>query len=47
MDAIAFRQADRLGGRRPEMVHCAYRLDVNDYGGLRSPQLVVDYLEPV
>jgi len=47
VDAIAFRQADRLAGRRPEMVHCAYRLDVNDYGGLRSAQLVVDYLEPV
>ncbi|MEJ2514766.1 MAG: single-stranded-DNA-specific exonuclease RecJ [Gammaproteobacteria bacterium] len=47
VDAIAFRQADRLAGPRPGEVHCAYRLDVNDYGGIRSPQLVVEYFEAV
>jgi single-stranded-DNA-specific exonuclease len=47
VDAIAFRQADRLEGRRPDLVHCAYRLEVNDYSGMRSAQLVVEYFEPV
>jgi len=46
MDAIAFRQADRLGNARPAQVRLAYRLDVNEYNGLRSAQLVVEYLEP-
>ncbi len=46
MDAIAFRQADRLGNARPARLHLAYRLDVNEYNGLRSAQLVVEYLEP-
>jgi single-stranded-DNA-specific exonuclease len=46
MDAIAFRQADRLGNARPARLRLAYRLDVNEYNGLRSAQLVVEYLEP-
>jgi single-stranded-DNA-specific exonuclease len=46
MDAIAFRQAERLGNARPARLRLAYRLDVNEYNGLRSAQLVVEYLEP-
>jgi single-stranded-DNA-specific exonuclease len=46
LDGIAFRQAERLGGARPSRLRLAYRLGVNDYAGLRSVQLVVEYLEP-
>jgi single-stranded-DNA-specific exonuclease len=46
MDAIAFRQAQRLEGSQPARVQVAYRLGVNEYAGLRSAQLVVEYLEP-
>jgi single-stranded-DNA-specific exonuclease len=46
LDGIAFRQAGRLGAARPARVHLAYRLGVNDYAGVRSAQLVVEYLEP-
>jgi single-stranded-DNA-specific exonuclease len=46
LDAIAFRQAERLGNARPARLRIAYRLGVNDYAGVRSAQLVVEYLEP-
>ena len=46
LDGIAFRQAERLGGARPPRLRLAYRLGVNDYAGVRSAQLVVEYLEP-
>ena len=46
VDAIAFRQAERLGATRPARLTLAYRLGVNDYAGTRSLQLVVEYLEP-
>ena len=46
LDGIAFRQAERLAGARPARVRLAYRLGVNDYAGVRSAQLVVEYLEP-
>ena len=46
VQGIAFRQADSFVGPRPGLVHVAYRLAVNDYGGMRRAQLVVDYLEP-
>ena len=46
IDAIAFRQAERLGNARPAQLRIAYRLGVNDYAGVRSAQLVVEYLEP-
>ncbi len=44
IDAIGFR----LGGHAAEAgerAHLAYRLDVNDYRGIRSPQLVVEHLQ--
>jgi single-stranded-DNA-specific exonuclease len=46
VDAIAFNQ----GGCMPRargLVHLAYRLDVNDYQGTRSPQLLVEHLTAV
>lgn len=45
LDAIGFNLAERIGeaGGR---VRLAYRLDVNDYRGARSAQLVVEHLEP-
>lgn len=46
VEAIAFRQADRLAGLRPEHLRVAYRLGVNEYNGMRRPQLVVEYFEP-
>jgi len=46
VQGIAFRQADSFVGPRTGLVHVAYRLGVNDYGGMRRAQLVVDYLEP-
>ncbi len=46
LDAIAFRQAERLGRARPARLRLAYRLGVNEYAGVRAVQLVVEYLEP-
>jgi single-stranded-DNA-specific exonuclease len=46
VDGIAFRQAERLGGARPARLRLAYRLAVNEYAGVRSAQLLVEYLEP-
>ena len=47
LDAIAFNQ----GGHHPlaagARLRLAYRLDVNEYRGVRSLQLVVEYLEPL
>jgi single-stranded-DNA-specific exonuclease len=47
IDAVAFNQASRLEGRRPERLRLVYRLDVNDYRGIRSPQLFVEHLLPI
>ncbi len=46
LDAIGFHLAERRGGLG-EQVRLAYRLDINEYRGLRSPQLVFEHLEPV
>ncbi|MEY6432839.1 single-stranded-DNA-specific exonuclease RecJ [Thioalkalicoccus limnaeus] len=43
IDAIGFQLADRIADIGPE-AHLAYRLDVNDYQGQRTPQLVVEHL---
>ena len=47
IDAIAFRAVE--GGAPPDWkrVRAAYRLDLNDYQGNRSLQLVIEHLEPV
>jgi single-stranded-DNA-specific exonuclease len=47
LEAIAFHQADRAAGLQGRGVRMAYRLDANEFRGLRSLQLVVDYLEPL
>ena len=46
LDAIAFNQEDLsdLTGLR---VNLAYRLDANEFRGMRNLQLVVEYLERV
>ena len=41
-DAMLFRRTDLL----PEHIRAVYRLDVNEWNGLRSLQLVLDYWEP-
>jgi single-stranded-DNA-specific exonuclease len=45
IDAIAFGAGEMTIGRA-DRVHAAYRLDVNEYQGARSVQLVVEHLEP-
>ncbi len=44
LDAIAFRQADVLPLPAGTYVQLVYRLDVNDYRGIRRVQLVVEQL---
>jgi len=46
IDAIGFNLAPRLKDAGAAM-HLAYRLDINEYRGLRSPQLVVEYLQSI
>jgi len=43
IDAIAFNTEVLPGGR--QQVHLAYRLDVNEFRGIISPQLIVEYME--
>jgi len=45
LDAIGFHFGDQLEQARGP-VRLAYRLDVNQYRGVRSPQLVMEYLQP-
>jgi single-stranded-DNA-specific exonuclease len=46
IDAIAFGAAD-APVVRDTRIHAAYKLDVNEYQGNRSVQLVVEHLEPL
>lgn len=46
IDAIAFNQAETAGSLPSGLHQLAYRLDVNEYRGRRSAQLIVEYLEP-
>ena len=47
LDAIAFRQAERLGELQLDggRIRAAFRLEINSYRGVESPQLVVEHLE--
>lgn len=47
LDAIAFGYFDKHSAP-PEAVllHLAYRLDVNEYRGVRAPQLLIEHIEP-
>ena len=44
IEAIGFNLAEQRGAVGQRM-HLAYRLDVNDYRGLRAPQLIVEHLQ--
>jgi single-stranded-DNA-specific exonuclease len=46
LEAIGFHLAARRGAVG-DQVRLAYRLDINDYRGLKAPQLVFEHLEPV
>ena len=41
--AIAFSAAGEPWFAKAENIHAVYKLDVNDYGGIETVQLVVDY----
>lgn len=48
LDAIAFHaDVDFWSGTDLQHVMLAYKLDINEYRGNRSLQLIVDYMEPV
>jgi hypothetical protein len=47
VEAVAFNQAERLAGTRPETLRLVFRPDVNRYRGLSSLQLIVEHLEPL
>lgn len=47
LEAIAFNCDDEEWPRGVDRVLLAYRLDINEYNGRRSLQLVVSYLEPL
>jgi single-stranded-DNA-specific exonuclease len=45
IDGIAFNTAELPADCR--QIHMAYRLDANEFRGIVSPQLIVEYLEAV
>jgi single-stranded-DNA-specific exonuclease len=45
LDAIAFNQREQGLPAAGEQIHVAYRLDVNEYQGRKSLQLIVEYFE--
>lgn len=47
VSAMAFNTQDDITFAQRQRVHVAYRLDVNDYRGERTPQLVVEYGEKI
>ncbi|HEC19906.1 MAG TPA: single-stranded-DNA-specific exonuclease RecJ [Gammaproteobacteria bacterium] len=47
LDAIAFNTVDDDWPAEVQRVELAYRLDVNEFNGRRSAQLLVEYLEPL
>jgi single-stranded-DNA-specific exonuclease len=47
MDAIAFNALEQPWPREARRVRLAYRLDVNEYRGNRSAQLMVEHMEEV
>jgi single-stranded-DNA-specific exonuclease len=46
-DAIAFRTTDQDWPAQVTQVYLVYRLDVNEFNGQRSAQLLVEYVEPM
>jgi single-stranded-DNA-specific exonuclease len=45
LDAIAFNQADKLPQNDQQRMVAAYRLDVNEFRGNRSVQMIIQHLE--
>lgn len=45
LDAIAFNQADKMPQNNQHDLMAAYRLDVNEFRGNRSVQMIIEYLE--
>ncbi len=47
LDALAFRYLDEHQGRLDsQRVRLVYRLEVNEYQGQRTPQLIIEHMEP-
>lgn len=47
LDAIAFNTGERDLPRNTSCIRAAYRLDVNEFRGQRSAQLLVEHIEPL
>jgi single-stranded-DNA-specific exonuclease len=47
IEAIAFNTTNRSWPKGTSLINAVYRLDINEYMGRRTPQLIVEYLEPV
>ena len=47
LDAIAFNTLPEDLPDQSRLIQCAYRLDVNEYRGQRTLQLIVEYIEAV
>ncbi len=47
IDAIAFNTADAEWPRDARRVQAAFRLDVNEYQGRKSAQLIVEFVQPL
>jgi len=47
LDAIAFNQAAALGQPESARIQAAYKLDINEYNGHRTLQLIVQQMQPV
>lgn len=46
IDAIGFNMLESTPPRDSSRLHLVYRLDVNEYRGERSPQLIIEYIAP-
>ena len=46
LDGIAFNQAEDHAGKGLERIHAAFRLDINEFRGNTSLQLIVEHIEP-
>ena len=47
IDAIAFNTTDYDWPAGYQQVKALYRLEVNEYRGRRTPQLLIEYIEPL
>ena len=47
IDAIAFHTSDEDWPPQSQRARVAFKLDVNEYQGRRSPQLIVEHIEPI